>query len=119
MSKLKFRNNKEDNIEQRIADAEETTTESLVEVAEESKSSLKKKLKEDAVASSILERLNAPTKNYKRVGVDIIAEIDEEIEHIANNILKDKASKKDIYNEALALGFPIWKKKLTSLKNNI
>lgn len=67
---------------------------------------------------SILERLNIVTKPYKRVGVDILEDIDNEIEEIAYNILKDKASKKDIYNEALAIGLPLWKEKLKSSKNN-
>lgn len=63
---------------------------------------------------SVADRINVPTQKYKRVGVDIIEEIDEEIEGIVNNILKDKASKKDIYNEALQIGLPLWKKKLKS-----
>lgn len=65
---------------------------------------------------SVLERLNQKTKIYKRVGVDIIDSLDDEIEFLVNNTLKDIVSKKDIYNEALQIGFPIWKEKLKSIK---
>lgn len=65
--------------------------------------------------SSVLERLNASTIQYKRVGVDIKATTDDYIEDVTNGDLKDKASKKDVYNEILDLGLPLWKAKFNQL----
>lgn len=74
---------------------------------------------ENPLPSSIIDSLNETLLTYKRIGFDVKAEIDDKIEYVADNILKDKASKKAIYNEILEIGWPIWERKLKAfLENN-
>lgn len=68
--------------------------------------------------SSVIEKMNQTLKTYKRVGVDMDEEIDDAIEDLVNNELKDIATKKDLYNEAMALGWPIWLKQYRNSKKN-
>lgn len=81
------------------------------EVAEEENVS-KSEILENPIQSSVIDSLDSVVKVYKRIGFDADAKIDDEIENVANNILKDKTTKKAIYNEIIEIGWPIWERKL-------
>lgn len=89
--------------------------EKLEEINQKEELVVAKKEQKTTPKSSVIERLNESVKLYKRVGIDVIAEIDEEIEQIVNGPLKDKTKKKEIYNEVLSIGWPIWKKRFEDL----
>ncbi len=62
--------------------------------------------------SSVVEKLNQTVKKYKRIGFDIDADIDNAVEYLVDNDLKDLTTKKEILNEVIAIGWPIWKRQL-------
>lgn len=71
----------------------------------------KPKKKGETPPSTALDRFNIQSKQFKRIGVDMWDQIDNDIEKITGDILKDKISKKDLFNEAMEIGFPLWLKK--------
>ena len=101
--------------------AKKSIEEKLIEIAQEPiaekdlvKSAPKSEILENPVLSSVIDSLDEVIKIYKRVGFDLNAEIDDKIENVAYNILKDKTSKKAIFNEIMEIGWPIWERKLNA-----
>ncbi len=85
--------------------------EKLKEINEEELTTQAVEKKVEAPTPTALHRFNIQTKQFKRIGVDIWDMIDNDIEKITGDILKDKISKKDLFNEAMEIGFPLWLKK--------
>jgi len=85
-------------------------TKSVSEKLAENKTSQKSYTKE--ARFSIMDKLNQSIEPVRRVGIDVYVKIDNEIEDIVNNALKDKTTKKEVYNEVLEIGWKAWKEKL-------